>query len=57
MKNEECKHLSICRNEKKKKQVDGVEYSGPLVIGLTIRDDAEFRKLEEIVDEERRDRD
>ena len=33
---------------------EGLEYSGPLVIGLTIRDDAEYRKLEEIVDEERR---
>ena len=38
----------------KKKQATGLEYSGPLVIGLTIRDDAEYRKLEEIVDEERR---
>lgn len=31
-----------------------IEDSGPLTIGLTIRDDAEFRKLEEITDEERR---
>ncbi len=30
------------------------EHSGPLVIGLTIRDDAEYKKLEEIYDEERR---
>ncbi|OCA83803.1 PolC-type DNA polymerase III [Pseudobacillus wudalianchiensis] len=28
--------------------------SGPLMIGLTIKDDAEFKKLEEIQDEERR---
>ena len=28
--------------------------SGPLVIGLTIRDDTEFKRLEEIIDEERR---
>lgn len=34
--------------------VDGVEDSGPLMIGLTIRDDSDFRKLEEITDEERR---
>ena len=27
---------------------------GPLVIGLTIRDDTEFKRLEEIIDEERR---
>ncbi|KAA9025842.1 PolC-type DNA polymerase III [Niallia endozanthoxylica] len=33
---------------------DVVEDSGPLTIGLTIRDDTEFRKLEEITDEERR---
>ena len=37
-----------------KEASEGLEYSGPLVIGLTIRDDAEYRKLEEIVDEERR---
>jgi len=33
---------------------DVIEDSGPLTIGLTIRDDTEFRKLEEITDEERR---
>ncbi|MFB6466677.1 PolC-type DNA polymerase III [Cytobacillus sp. Hz8] len=32
----------------------GEEQQGPLMIGLTIKDDADFRKLEEIVDEERR---
>ncbi|MFP7445037.1 PolC-type DNA polymerase III [Bacillus infantis] len=30
------------------------ELQGPLSIGLTIKDDADFRRLEEIVDEERR---
>ena len=33
---------------------DGLEYTGPLIIGITIKDDAEFKRLEEIVDEERR---
>ena len=37
-----------------KEASDGHEHTGPLVIGLTIRDDAEFRRIEEIVDEERR---
>ncbi|KIL73606.1 PolC-type DNA polymerase III [Bacillus badius] len=33
---------------------DGEAASGPLMIGLTIKDDADFKKLEEIQDEERR---
>jgi DNA polymerase III subunit alpha, Gram-positive type len=37
-----------------KEASDGHEHTGPLVIGLTIRDDAEYRRIEEIVDEERR---
>ncbi|PLR87433.1 PolC-type DNA polymerase III [Bacillus sp. V33-4] len=36
------------------KEADGGAPSGPLTIGLTIKDDSEFRRLEEIVDEERR---
>ncbi|WP_075980892.1 PolC-type DNA polymerase III [Bacillus massilinigeriensis] len=33
---------------------NGEETQGPLTIGLTIKDNSEFRRLEEIVDEERR---
>lgn len=33
---------------------EGQEFDGPLMIGLKIKDDAEFKKLEEIQDEERR---
>ena len=40
--------------KQEEKAVDVTEYSGPLVIGLTIRDDTEFKRLEEIIDEERR---
>ena len=40
--------------KQEEKAVDVSEYSGPLVIGLTIRDDTEFKRLEEIIDEERR---
>ncbi|UII57447.1 PolC-type DNA polymerase III [Cytobacillus spongiae] len=37
------------------KDTDGpVELQGPLSIGLTIKDDADFRKLEDVLDEERR---
>ena len=42
------------KKKEENESADAVEHSGPLMIGLTIRDDAEFRKLEEIVDEERR---
>ncbi|MEI5906214.1 PolC-type DNA polymerase III [Bacillus spongiae] len=35
-------------------ETNGTEPSGPLMIGLTIKEDADFRKLEEIYDEERR---
>ena len=40
--------------KQEEKAVDVVEDSGPLMIGLTIRDDTEFKRLEEIIDEERR---
>ncbi|MGD6899895.1 PolC-type DNA polymerase III [Bacillus infantis] len=44
--------------EMQKKEAEGDsgsgELQGPLSIGLTIKDDADFRRLEEIVDEERR---
>ncbi|WP_338754061.1 PolC-type DNA polymerase III [Bacillus sp. FJAT-52991] len=33
---------------------EGQEFDGPLMIGLKIKEDAEFKKLEEIQDEERR---
>lgn len=36
------------------KEAGGEAPSGPLTIGLTIKDDADFRKLIDIVDEERR---
>ncbi len=40
--------------KQEEKAVDISEHNGPLVIGLTIRDDTEFKRLEEIIDEERR---
>jgi DNA polymerase-3 subunit alpha (Gram-positive type) len=40
--------------KEEKGTAEAVEDSGPLMIGLTIRDDVEFKRLEEIVDEERR---
>ncbi len=46
--------LMDMQKQEEKEAVEGVEYTGPLMIGLTIRDDVEFKKLEEIVDEERR---
>ena len=33
------------QKQDEKEASDGSEYAGPLVIGLTIRDDAEFKKL------------
>ncbi len=46
--------LMDMQKQEEKEAVEGVGYTGPLMIGLTIRDDVEFKKLEEIVDEERR---
>ena len=40
--------------QKQEEKAVDVSDSGPLVIGLTIRDDTEFKRLEEIIDEERR---
>lgn len=42
------------QKKEEKETVESAEESGPLTIGLTIRDDVEFKRLEEIVDEERR---
>nr|WP_295970390.1 PolC-type DNA polymerase III [uncultured Bacillus sp.] len=42
------------QKKEEKEAVEGMEDSGPLLIGLSIRDDVEFKKLEEIIDEERR---
>ncbi|WP_316568521.1 PolC-type DNA polymerase III [Neobacillus sp. YIM B06451] len=42
------------KRESEKDQNGSQADEGPLVIGLTIKDDAEFRKLIDIVDEERR---
>lgn len=46
--------IEMEKQEAEKESSGGVDVSGPLTIGLTIKDDADFRKLEEIVDEERR---
>lgn len=49
--------LAMVEMQKKESEKDqGIESShqGPLVVGLTIKDDADFRKLEEINEEERR---
>ncbi|MEK4950053.1 PolC-type DNA polymerase III [Bacillus sp. FSL W8-1127] len=43
------------REERKNEEANGsAEDDGPLMIGYAIKDDADFRKLEDIVDEERR---
>ena len=42
------------QKQEEKAASDVLSIAGPLVIGLTIRDDAEFKRLEEIIDEERR---
>ncbi|PLR97242.1 PolC-type DNA polymerase III [Bacillus sp. T33-2] len=46
--------VEMQKREAEKDHPDGGQHEGPLVIGLTIKDDADFRKLEEITDEERR---
>ncbi|WP_428908628.1 PolC-type DNA polymerase III [Niallia sp. Krafla_26] len=40
--------------KQEEKSVEVSEHTGPVVIGLTIRDDADYKRLEEITDEERR---
>ncbi|MFE8699114.1 PolC-type DNA polymerase III [Cytobacillus sp. FJAT-54145] len=46
--------IEMEKQEAEKESADSGQPSGPLTIGLTIKDDADFRKIEEIVDEERR---
>ena len=46
--------LDIQKMEAEKEAGDSPIPSGPLIIGLTIKDDSDYRRLEEIVDEERR---
>jgi DNA polymerase III subunit alpha, Gram-positive type len=46
--------VEMQKKEAEKDQGDGSIPDGPITIGLTIKDDADFRRLEEIVDEERR---
>ncbi|CAM3736659.1 PolC-type DNA polymerase III [Mesobacillus thioparans] len=46
--------IEMQKKEAEKAQGDGPAQDGPVTIGLTIKDDADFRKLEDIVDEERR---
>jgi DNA polymerase-3 subunit alpha (Gram-positive type) len=46
--------VEMQKMEAEKAQGDGAAYDGPITIGMTIKDDADFRRLEEIVDEERR---
>ncbi|RLQ95708.1 PolC-type DNA polymerase III [Falsibacillus albus] len=51
---ERAKQAVIEMQKKESEGSDAVEDSGPLQIGLTIKNDADFRKLEDIYDEERR---
>lgn len=46
--------LDIQKMEAEKEAGDSPIPSGPLTIGLTIKDDSDYRRMEEIVDEERR---
>ncbi len=46
--------LDIQKMEAEKEANDGNIPAGPLTIGLTIKDDSDYRKIEEIIDEERR---
>ncbi len=46
--------LDIQKMEADKEAGDAHIPSGPLTIGLTIKDDSDFRQLEDIIDEERR---
>lgn len=46
--------IEMQKKEAEKAQGDASPQDGPITIGLTIKDDADFRKLEDIVDEERR---
>lgn len=46
--------LDIQKMEADKEAGDSPIPSGPLTIGLTIKDDSDYRRMEEIVDEERR---
>ncbi|MCP3739130.1 PolC-type DNA polymerase III [Rossellomorea sp. BNER] len=52
---ERAKQAVIEMQKKENEKSNGDEApSGPLMIGLTIKDDADFRKMEDIIDEERR---
>lgn len=46
--------LEMQKKEAEAESSDGSAYQGPLMVGLTIKDDADYRKLIDIVDEERR---
>ncbi|UYZ23641.1 PolC-type DNA polymerase III [Mesobacillus jeotgali] len=46
--------IEMQKKEAEQAKGDGAPQEGPVTIGLTIKDDADFRKLEDIVDEERR---
>ena len=46
--------IEMQKKEAEQAKGDGPPHDGPVTIGLTIKDDADFRKLEDIVDEERR---
>ncbi|KAB2337547.1 PolC-type DNA polymerase III [Cytobacillus depressus] len=46
--------IEMQKKEAEAESNNGVTVQGPLMIGLTIKDDADFRKLIDIVDEERR---
>ncbi|TCN25582.1 PolC-type DNA polymerase III [Mesobacillus foraminis] len=46
--------VEMQKKEAEKDQGDAGAAEGPVTIGLTIKDDADYRRLEEIVDEERR---
>ncbi|MBY0120657.1 PolC-type DNA polymerase III [Bacillus sp. S/N-304-OC-R1] len=46
--------IEMQKKESEAESKDSATVQGPLMIGLTIKDDADFRKLIDIVDEERR---
>jgi DNA polymerase III subunit alpha, Gram-positive type len=46
--------IEMQKKDAEKEKGGESEHTGPLMVGLTIKDDADFRKLEEINEEERR---
>ncbi|MDQ0217041.1 PolC-type DNA polymerase III [Peribacillus cavernae] len=46
--------ITEMQKKENEKSGNGSEYQGPVKIGYTIKDDADFRRIEQIIDEERR---